>query len=450
MCPLMEYPANTSTILAMDTKVSTPLSPGVISRKDSLDKNCDTLDSDDSGISVKLNKVHLSHDDSLSISDDLSLEDSDTRNVIEAELESIGDFIAGIESMVKIRLHGDVNLPQKLTITWECDDLHRSHQEVAIINGCIETSWRPTHSGKWNLSLSTECWNNTMFTPDCFCMDVGGNNPICAFNEAEFWPVASAVDNKRCFLYVAYSQHISKFTLDGNFIDGLMDLQNGFYYDLVLCQKGQILVASVTGFITEDKKSVNRFQEVHIYDIQRRAVRLQHVVGRESPHGRFSNPVLPIAVKDTGTFLVADLHSIYEISAITGTTVDKISIQNLGSVSRVAYADKKFFIADAAIGQVKVFNQLGELLHCIEYKSNHIPHPIKGLVGLAVDPNLNIVIADCISGGFVILDINGEVVSHLESDWQALRWPVHVSLDQWKHLYVCDHGNLCIKKYKYS
>ncbi|ELU14645.1 hypothetical protein CAPTEDRAFT_228435 [Capitella teleta] len=368
-------------------------------------------DSDDSGVSLRLNNDNVAVD--LDFDEDL----------ICGICATLRFHFGGLETHTKVDVtlsHGDIVVTEALSITGNTGVL----------------PWRPQQCGEWRVILEPQ--DTCTFAPGLFKVDVEDNLPVLAFNEKDYWPVASAVDDASHVLYVAYSQHISTFDLNGNFINGLVDLQNGCYYDLLVCRNGQTLVASVSGFTAED--ATKRFQEVHVYEMNGSKVDMKHVIGMENL--KFSSPVLSIAKKSDEIFCIADTNSISEISADTGQELTRILLTDVGSLSRLAYTDRKYVMTDAASGHVRICETSGKFLSAFESSKSN------GLMGLAVDEGGIILTSDCISGFVRAYNSSGHLVWSLDAEFSPLKWPTHIALCG-KHMFVCDHGNKCLKKYRY-
>lgn len=389
---------------------------GVIMDTDKLRNNCES-DSDDSGVSCRLNEL------------------------IQVRLEAECNLTCGIETRLGFRFIGS-ELPEKVTLTLTSARKQHEHTEVVnVLDGKGTFIWKPPSSDDWSLKFVNQ--ESYIFAPDAITLHVDVNYPLVTFNEEEYWPVASAVDDINKVLYVAYSQHISVFDLDGYFIKGLLNLQYGFYYDLLVSQYGKALIASVSGFAPEDRGTKARFQEVHVYDVE--SLQMVHIIGRDRANERFQSPVLSIAKKTEDVFIIADCVNVSEVSVKTGKMLDRVYISNLGSVSRLVYTNQNYVIADASTGHVKVFDTSGVLVSTIEFCTTLCTG---GLVGLAIDQEGNVVTADCISGLVMAHDSGKRLMWTLNSDVQQLKWPVHVTIEGDRHIFVCDHGNNCVKKFR--
>ena len=278
-------------------------------------------------------------------------------------------------------------------------------------------------------------------------VEVGGNNPLMSFSDDSSWPVAVAYDTKKRLVYVAFSNYINQYYEEGDSVEyskRLAKLDDGHYNDLTLSEDGRIIVASFSGWRTESLKY--RYQAIHMYGTE--AGNIVHVIHNDFPIFIFDSPILHIATKNKKTILVADTASICECSLETGMITARLSAEGMGSVSRIAFSRDRYFIADANSGYVKIYDELGCLEKSLQVKTSS-GDQVVGMTGLAVDEFGNIIVCDCLSGTINAYRDDGTLFCSIDSDWDVVQWPLHLTSTPDGHVFVVDHRHGCIKKFRY-
>ncbi|KAK2168823.1 hypothetical protein LSH36_14g12088 [Paralvinella palmiformis] len=286
-----------------------------------------------------------------------------------------------------------------------------------------------------------------------YTLDVIRNDPVLSFNDATFWPLAVAVDDSgtkrdQCIIYVAYRVHIAEFLSDGRYVKQLTSLKEGSYNQLALAARSNILAATVHSSVDTGSSST-RHHRIYVYHVL--SGRKLYDIAADAPSVGSTARWLSVASVDDDHIMYADGRKLFEIDVRRVDVVTKLDLDDVGSVTRLCCRGGKYYLADSGSGEVKVYEaRSGKRLSTIQIRSKD-GHPVAGLRGLSVDKRGNVIICDCLTGLVWIYDERGQLLKEIRSEWEPIRWPLDIGLelDGDAYLYVVDHGNISIKKFRY-
>ncbi len=283
-------------------------------------------------------------------------------------------------------------------------------------------------------------------------LTVKDNDPVLTFNDGSFWPVAAAVDSSRykrdhVIIYVAYSRHIVEFSEKGRYVQRLAWLTDCFYNDLAVLPGTYILAASASGW---EGTAVHSYRCQRIIIYQALSGRQLYVLSTSTSLSRFKSSVLYLSSEGNKYVLIADRNVVSKLNVRSGTVETRVGLQGAGTVSRVVHSNGRYYVTDAASGSLKVYDDSGSLLKQIAVL-NRQGEQVDGLTGLAVDDKGHLLVSDCLTGAIWVFQDDGALLRTIEPGDRKVHWPLDLSVCSPTdgHVYIVDHGNKCIKKFRY-
>ncbi len=383
------------------------------------------------------------------------LEQTVLKRVIKAEVEDEEPLIVGLRSEVIIRVWGDdVN-----SVLFNSLEIHtESEKDVKIlewsakreISGTarkINLKFLPKKIGKCSIILRSKI---SWFEDRTISLDIEGNNPLMSFSDGTDWPIAITSRPFDRSVFVAYIHHVSKFSEEGDF-DREVARENIFFFNDIAVDNGSShMAASVSGWVTEGCSKF-RFQEVRLYTTMGGMI---WTCGGTTP--LFVIPVLHLTFDRKGRVLIAAHDAICRCKTSSGQLETKATVaksEQFGTASRMTIAySGEIIVLDAAYGFIHIFDE--DLIHLAKFpvspmKDEDTQNGARGLTGIAVDIQGFVLISDCIHNTIVIYKMDGTKVGFIESEWDDVNMPVDVGVSHDGHVFVADHANGCVKKFKY-
>ena len=141
--------------------------------------------------------------------------------------------------------------------------------------------------------------------------------------------------------------------------------------------------------------------------------------------------------------LIGDLDISHPISGLE--MINRIAVSPRGEIIVLDGVSRKLLILDKTLNYLRSIN-LEPASGAVE---NSGDSKECGYSGLCVDKVGNIVVSDCRRETVDIYRPNGTRLGWLESEWDPIRWPLSVAVSRSGFLFVVDHRNGCVKKFRY-
>ena len=306
----------------------------------------------------------------------------------------------------------------------------------------LSVSFRPWAPGLVIVSVRTA---KKGIPESVFRVEIEGANTLLWFNQGTSWPVALHVNKATETLWVAYTDHICLFTLEGIISDEVLQLENGYINDLSVSPSGDRYAISLSGW-EELQEVLVRYQEIRVYDGWKAEILCS--VGRDPII--FEVPVLCLDFVDEDNLIIADRTALCKLNVQLGDLEQRCTpTDDLGTVSKIRHCRGRYYVVDGATSTIKIYNDIGQLLKSV-VATDDDGKPFKGLRCVDVDEDDNIIVCDSISNAICVYREDGGVVSKVvPSRWNLVLWPVGVAATDTGEVFVADHGNASIKKYAY-
>ena len=343
-----------------------------------------------------------------------------------------GDTIPSSVGPLSVKVTDPVN-------TEVCASLHMIHPK--------SVTFTPQMSGLHEISLK---FLGQKLLAEQTHISVGSNNPVLKFGQhgsghGTFnYPWSIAIDTDNC-LYVtdAVNQVIQKFTEDGKFLSQFsvavrhkkyttcgiaLDRDKGLIYcpEILLCDN---CLHQGNNILVFDRKG----------EFQRAFPSSQHHEGT-SPLFIAMNNARHLFISDTWT---SDLTKINQEGKFLCCFGD------LKQPSYIAIDDaNNIIVSDKDDDSIYILSSYGKLKHKFGISGTgkgelHQPQ------GIATDGE-NILVTEEGNNRIQVFRYDGTFVSMIESTGDPLKQPCGLAVTEDGHVYVCDRGNHCIKKYKYK
>lgn len=304
----------------------------------------------------------------------------------------------------------------------------------------------PLESGPCSLKIQS---SKDTFPEETILVEAEGNNPILSFSDSEEFPLHIACNMNDGSVYVAYPHHVSKFSQNGEFLRDIIWDPDVYFNDIAVDECSYV-AAGVSSWDNEAKQKRHN-QEVRLYDI---FGMLQWSVG--APPAFNSEVVCHVTFDWHGNVLFSFRRNISRCARLIGDLDMSSTIPGLGMVNRLAVSPHgEIVVLDGVTRQLIILDCKLNLLRNINLEPAVGPvenagDPIEcGYSGLCVDRAGNIVVSDCRRDTVDIYKPDGTRLGWLESDWDQVRWPLSVAVSKSGFLFVVDHRNGCVKKFKY-
>ena len=253
-------------------------------------------------------------------------------------------------------------------------------------------------------------------------------------------PWAIAIDNNNC-LYVADTQNhlIQKFTADGRFLSQFsLAVHNKDHTtcDIALdLNKGWITCPEIVH--GEFLKGAN---SILVFNL---AGELVHTYSLTSTSFPFS-----IAISRHGDIITCDIHkkSLYKVDGSSTLLCHMQEINSPGYIS--INDDDSIIVPDRSKDCIYIFNPDGTVRHRFGSSGTGMGQ-LRGPYGIASDGEY-ILVTEEKNNRLQVFKYDGTFVSMIGNGEEPLLTPRGITVTKDGHVYVVDHGNNCIKKYKYK
>ena len=279
-----------------------------------------------------------------------------------------------------------------------------------------------------------------------FSVEVEGNNPVLSFSEDNDWPVAISVRQDDHSIFIAFMHHVSRYSKEGDFVREVVREKVVHFNDIAVDQMRHKLAVSVSGW-RKDGTHKFRYQAVRLYSLTGTPL---WAVGRQHP--LFGVSIIRIAFDPRGNLLVASKGALCTCARSTGV-VDRRVEATFGTAARMAITDDgHVVVADGNLGHIYVFDadirpKTDFRVHLEEVDPGN--DSVVGLTGLAVDRFGHILVSECLTSSIRVFTLEGTLLVLIDSEWDFCKWPLSLAVSRDGHVFVVDHGNACIKKYRY-
>ena len=327
----------------------------------------------------------------------------------------------------------------QIRIEGYCDETGRKirSQLKPAKNGVRLIFW-PTVISACTFSVRSDGYKQYVFP-----IEAGGNNPVMSFSEDLEWPIGIAVRKDDGCLYVAYMHHVSKYRSSGEFVHEVLRVKHIFFNDVAVDQKRHKIAVSTSGW-RKDGTHKFRFQAIRLYSLNGT---LLWSVGKQHP--LFGVSIVRLAFDPDGDILVASKDALCTCARSTGV-VERRQELHFGTASRVAIMENgQIVVADGNKGHIYVFDRKMNPSNDFHVQLDAGENEIVGLTGLTVDSLGHILVSDCLTSSIHVYSQDGTLIVAIESEWEFVKWPLALAVSRDGHLFVVDHGNGCIKKYRY-
>lgn len=355
--------------------------------------------------------------------------------------------VVGLRNEVVINVfHADEPNKYLLTKTIQVDGVNGDDNEKIIVQlkssrrGVRVLYW-PKHIGTCTFTVTSKGCKEASFT-----LEIAGNNPVLSFSEDNDWPVAIAVRQDDSCLYISFMHHVSKYNSDGEFQREVLREKSVHFNDIAVDQGRHKMAVSMSGW-RKDGTHKFRFQAIKLYSLTGTHL---WTIGRQHP--LFGVSIIRIAFDPRGNLLVASKGALCTCAKSTGVVERRVKAK-FGTASRIAVMeDGHIIVADGNRGHVYVFDSgfvpKNDFKVQLEIEADD-ENSVVGLTGLTVDHFGHILVSDCLTSSVQVYTLDGTLLVMIDSEWDYVKWPLALAVTRDGYVFVADHGNACVKKFRY-